>query len=285
MAGNATFWLYNLETGSVHPLAALQNVINMVWSPDGRHLAATLSGGSQILEAATGTIIATYAWEPAVDLGGTPSGPIWLSDNEMLIKISQDQGPFILTIAGEVRPILPLFNLEFEPGQTEVWANGFVDPETGHYHILLEGATEGGSIRLPSQVYHSDTNSVEVLPTIPPDFSLKLWVYLDPDGTLSAPEGKRPITAVGAPFMSPPADECPDPYRTSFIANQFALSRHNPPGCDIETQWRLAYLAQYDFSANAFAQLLPPPADRWLAVALYDRPTTILFVLDLENPK
>jgi hypothetical protein len=84
--------------------------------------------------------------------------------------------------------------------------------------------------------------------------------------------------------MSLPGDECPDPYRTSFISNQFALSHYIPPGCNNDTQWRLEYLAQYDFSARAFALFLLPPANRWLAVALYDGPTTMLFILDLENP-
>jgi hypothetical protein len=49
-------------------------------------------------------------------------------------------------------------------------------------------------------------------------------------------------------------------------------------------QWRLAYLEQHVFSANAYTLFLPPPANRWLAVALYDGPTTMLFILDLENP-
>ncbi len=200
------YLLYDWQTQSITPIAEVppDAFNNLVWSPDGAYIGVTLAGnytgdrnpigGSRVVDAATGQIIARHDWEPANALDGTFGGPEWISPTEFVVTLSLDQGPFFMNVEGEIRPLLPLFGLEFVRDQVNAVADTYVDPASGAYHILTDFGWFGSSY--PPQVYHSDIDSVEVL-----DLT---GLQLTPDGLLFYSEGylARPITAVGAPFYS-----------------------------------------------------------------------------------
>ena len=117
-----------------------------MWSPDSQHISITLAGnytgdsspigGTRVVEAATGKIIAQYDWEPANALDGTFGGPVWISHEEFVVTLSLDQGPFFMTINGEVRPLLPLFDETFEPENYWPPVDVYAEVENGRYAIL-----------------------------------------------------------------------------------------------------------------------------------------------------
>lgn len=201
------YLIYDWRSQAITPIAEVlpDAFNNLVWSPDGVYIGVTLAGnytgdrspmgGSRVVDAATGQIIARHDWEPANALDGTFGGPEWISPTEFVVTLSLDQGPFFMNVAGEVRPLLPLFGLEFVRDQVNAIAETYVDPASNSYHILLTDFGWFGNT-LPAQIYHSDTDSVEVLDVT--------GIQLTPDGLLFYAEGylARSITAVGAPFYS-----------------------------------------------------------------------------------
>lgn len=201
------YLIYDWRSQAITPIAEVppDAFNNLVWSPDGAFIGVTLAGnytgdrspigGSRVVDAATGQIIARHDWEPANALDGTFGGPEWISPTEFVVTLSLDQGPFFMNVEGEVRPLLPLFGLEFVRDQVNGLADTYVNPTSGSYHILLTDFGWFGNT-LPAQIYHSDTDSVEVLDVT--------GLQLTPDGLLFYSEGylARSITAIGAPFYS-----------------------------------------------------------------------------------
>lgn len=174
LTGATAYWLYNIESRTLYSIAEItpDSFNNLVWSPEGKYIGVTLAGnytgfrspigGSRVVDVAIGQIIARYDWEPSNGVDGTHGGPIWLNEQEMVITFSLDQGPFFMTVEGEVRPLLSLFGLEFEREPHLPHADVYVDPNNGQYHILL---TDWGwsEEKISPQVYHSETGLVEIL--------------------------------------------------------------------------------------------------------------------------
>jgi len=223
-----------------------------------------------------------YDWEANWALDGTPGGPVWLNNTEMLITVSLDQGPFFLTVDGAVRPVLPLFGLEFVRDRYTTPAYLYVEPGAGHYHILLTDVGSG-----TSRVYHSDTNTVEHLSMIRYGFP-----FLTTDGRLIVYDGDqawgRAVTAAGEPLAEVSDANCIslwNPLDTQAYAARTmphnVIALYGPPDCTLLAQLQLA---GFDDDATSLALLLAP-GGRWLAAIPYNNGGfgEVLFILDLEN--
>ena len=281
LTGVTAYWLYNVESQAIYPIAEItpDPFNNLVQSPGGTYIGVTLAGnytgfrspigGTRVVEVATGQIIARYDWEPANALDGTFGGPIWLNENEMVITFSLDQGPFFMTVAGEVRPLLALFDLEFEGEPHLPYADVYVEPETGQYHILLEdwGWSEE---KIPPQVYHSDTGLVEILEILEGD------VFLMPGGIMENPREDstyliRSIADAGASWVRPLA--CAPPWRiptSPYFAHAQDGNRVDIftwPECERKAAMQLGWATDEASYLNAGLS----PDYRWLTVVPVDK--------------
>ena len=285
------YLLYNIADKTVHPIVEIMpdNFNNMVWSPDGRYIGVTLAGnyagnlnpigGTRVVEVATGEIIARYDWEPMNAIDGTFGGPVWLNNEEMLVTVTLDQGPFFMTVAGEVRPLLPLFAAE---GRDIPYAQVYIEPDTSQYHILL---TDFGAASAPPQVYHAASDRVETLPLNASD------MYLRTDGRIVADitdtgYQARHITAVDQPFTTEAVNCQPiwqptdNRYGVAKQARQY-LHIARLSDCTPITILDLGdALAGTSHVWTMFAQ-----ANDWLAIAPQDNMgrATTLFVLPLTE--
>ncbi|MCA9932418.1 MAG: hypothetical protein H6662_11610 [Ardenticatenaceae bacterium] len=204
-----SYLFYNWQTQAITliPEVTPDSMNNLVWSPDGTYLAITLAGnytgdrnpigGSRVVDITNGQIIARHDWEPAHAVDGAFGGPEWISPTEFVVTVSLDQGPFLMNVDGEIRPLLPLFGLEFVRDQMSPIAATYVDQESSTYHILLSGL-QWFDDGIPAQIYHSDSAAVEQLGITN--------YYLASSGLISTDDGlARQITAVNQPFV-PMAD-------------------------------------------------------------------------------
>jgi hypothetical protein len=160
LSGGQQYWLYHWSTGEAHAIVDVQpdNFNNLIWSPDSQHISITLAGnytgqrspigGTRVVEVATGETIARYDWEPANALDGTFGGPVWISNDEFVVTLSLDQGPFFMNINGEVRPLLPLFNQTFDPDNYWPPVDVYAEIENGRYAILLGNELQESEAKL-----------------------------------------------------------------------------------------------------------------------------------------
>lgn len=133
-AGETRYWFYDwhTQTATQIPEVVPNTFNNLVWSPDGTYLAITIAGnytgnrdpvgGSRVIDMATGQMIARHNWEPANALDGTFGGPVWLDEETFVVTLSLDQGPFFMTVDGEVESVLPLFNVGLQGNIKEISA-------------------------------------------------------------------------------------------------------------------------------------------------------------------
>jgi hypothetical protein len=293
------YWLYDIANQTAWPIAEIMPDAfnNLVWSPDGRYLGVTLAGnytdqrdpvgGTRIVEVATGNIMARHDWVPMNALDGTFGGPVWLNNEEMLITVTLDQGPFFMTVAGEIRPLLPLFPIaqRYHPR-----ADIYIEPNSPVYHILLTdfGSAQppvSGSAQPPTQIYHSDTGEVETLETTSTEFYLRAdgQIIFNNNGTTYT---TRHITAVGAPFTREKATcfsfwAAPE---TRYYAQKTAaapIEIWHLPDCTLAAILDLGEAvtdASYIYSSLA-------PNNEWLAVVPSDNTGrgATLFVLSLAE--
>lgn len=278
LTGGMAYWLYNLQNQEVYAISEIipDPFHNLVWSPDSAHIGVTLAGnytgdrapigGTRVVDAATGQIVARYDWEPANALDGTFGGPVWLNENEMVITLSLDQGPFFMTVAGEVRPLLPLFGLEFERDRMMLRADVYVQPESGNYHILLVDMG-WSSEQIGARLYHADTGAIEI-----PDIFSQSSVSLLTDGRLIIDLGNssyltRHITAVNEPFTSLPTCESPwqlgdVPYALHIPQDRRTIDIYTLPDCALHTRLQLADYADGSHHLQAHIS----PNGQWLVV-------------------
>lgn len=172
LTGVVQYWLYDWSTGNAHPIAEVQpdSFNNVVWSPDSQHLSITLAGnytgdrspigGTRVIEVATGDIIARYDWEPANALDGSFGGPVWINNDEFVVTLSLDQGPFFMTINGDVRPLLPLFDETFEPENYWPPVDVVAEVANGRYAILR--SNEGRESAAKLYTFTPEGESIEV---------------------------------------------------------------------------------------------------------------------------
>ncbi len=179
---------------------------NLIWSPDSQHIGITLAGnytgnldpigGSRVIDVATGEIIARYDWEPANALDGTFGGPVWISNEEFVVTLSLDQGPFFMTIEGEVTPILPLFDEEFNRASYWPPLEVFSEIEDEAYAILYRNDASGKSRILVR------SGSSESITELEQSFFYQLY----PNGLIGyqGDDGRfwtRPVFDFDAPFL------------------------------------------------------------------------------------
>ncbi|MBX3058946.1 MAG: hypothetical protein KF770_20970 [Anaerolineae bacterium] len=290
-AGQTAYWLYHLESGAVHPIEEIEPDFfnNLVWSPDGQILAVTLAGnytgdrspvgGTRLVNVASGEIFESYDWEPVNALDGTFGGPVWLNETEMVMTVSYDQGPFLMTVDGQVRPLLPLFGLDYVRGQNLPRADVFVEAASKHYHILLSDMGGNGP-RLQPQIYHSDTDSVETMLVGPGDN-----VYLRSDGAIVVYGGGnarlRDITAVNQPLRQAPTCDplwrVPQtPYVVQSTDDYRVVTVYTWPDCQVYARFQLpgysGAILDAELSANGQMLAVVPRDPQWRGQALFLSP-------------
>ncbi len=295
LTGATAYWLYNVENRAVYPIAEIvsDSFNNLIWSPEGKYIGVTLAGdytgfrppigGSRVVEVATGQIIARYDWEPANGVDGTFGGPVWLNENEMVITFSLDQGPFFMTVDGEVRPLLSLFGLQFEGEPFLPYADVYMEPDSSHYHILL---TDWGwsEEKLPPQVYHSDTGQVEILENLEGD------VFLMPGGIMENPREDstyliRSITDVGASWVRPlscaPPWQIPDSTYFTRTPGSNRIDIFAWPNCERVAAFQLDWVAEDGSHLDAGLS----PDNQWLIIVPVDKYSRgwALFVVPLPE--
>ncbi|MCB9418955.1 MAG: hypothetical protein H6667_04085 [Ardenticatenaceae bacterium] len=276
LTGTSAYWLYNVENHNIYPIAEITPDLfnNLVPSPGGTYIGVTLAGnyagnrspigGTRVVDVVTGQIVARYDWEPANALDGTFGGPVWLNENEMIITFSLDKGPFFMTVDGEVRPLLPFFGLEFTGEPFLPYADVYVEPDSGHYHILL---TDWGwsEEKMPPQVYHSDTDLVETLENLEGD------VFLMPGGIMENPREDstyliRSITDVGAAWERPlpcaPPWQIPDSTYFTRTPGSNCIDIFAWPDCERMAAFQLDWAAEDGSYLNAGLS----PDNHWLVI-------------------
>ncbi len=255
LTGTMAYWLYSAENHTIYPIAEItpDSMNNLVMSPEGTYIGVTLAGnytgfrspigGSRVVDAATGQIVARYDWEPSNGVDGTQGGPIWLNKQEMVITFSLDQEPFFMTVDGAVRPLLALFGYEFEGDPHLPIADVYVEPDSGQYHILLT-EVGGREEKNPPQVYHSDTGTIELIEF---DFNSGGNVYLQPGGILLAytPDSnwRREITAVNGPWIERTQCNPLWPFSTTpYFTRSYSADRvdiYDWPNCELLAKLQL----------------------------------------------
>ena len=208
LTGVQQYWLYDWTAGSAHPIADVvpDSFNNLAWSPDSQHISINLAGnytgdrspvgGSRVIEVATGDTIAQYDWEPANALDGTFGGPVWISNDEFVVTLSLDQGPFFMDINGEVRPLLPLFDDIFEPENYWPPVDVYAEVENGRYAILYGYEGEHSAAKL--YTFSPEGEAIELFDE--PSRSFRIF----PDGALGYEENGRywlrPVFESDAPY-------------------------------------------------------------------------------------
>lgn len=306
LAGATAYWLYEHETDRVWPIADVKpasfwTVDNLVWSPSGTAIGlisygddtgdGAAVGSVRIVDAATGQVIAQHDMEPFGPLLG-PAGPVWLNDEELVVTHSEDQGPFFMTVAGQVRPLLPLFGLEFVQGnQTGVGV--YVEPDSGVYHILWDDELLADQ----PQIYHSDTGSVEILEELSSNATIHISAYFRPDGKIivyrydtnseSRSYLSRPITAVDQPLQ--PTPDCSGRWFSRTPSSSYVVVRGDHTA-DIYTYPDCVLQARVQVEAYRNLRLsnhLLSPNGQWLALAPQEESgrqlALALFVVSVEK--
>lgn len=283
MAGETHYWFYdsNSQTAVQIPEVVPDMMNNLIWSPDGTYLAITLAGnytgdrdpigGSRVVEVASGQIIARHDWEPANALDGTFGGPVWLGEETFVVTLSLDQGPFFMTVTGEVEPALPLFGDLPEGNIKQLFV--YVEPDSGHYHLLLK---EWSGEQPPAQprIYHSESGNVELLALQGPDDP---WLTADGRIMIYGENGgywSRPVTAVGQPLTVDETQACIrpwDPSKGSISIIEGKLFKVSE-GCRF-----LTAVIPPDMSGFLYGSA--SPNDQWLAVISQ---TNALYVVPLD---
>lgn len=284
IAGETSYWLYDWrsQTASQIPEVMPDMMNNLIWSPNGTYLAITLAGryadgldpvgGSRVVEVASGQIIARHDWEPANALDGTFGGPVWLDEETFVVTLSLDQGPFFMTVAGEVEPALPLFGNLPAGNVKELYV--YTEPDTGHYHLLLTDWGSSGQPRMQPRVYHSASGEIELLdeqgqddPWLSTDGQIMVYDY---SGALWS----RPVTAVDQPLTPNEAQACIrlwDPPKGSISIWDGKLFQASE-GCRL-----LTAVIPPDMSGFLYGEV--SPNDQWLAVVSQ---TNLLYVISLD---
>ncbi len=67
------------------------------------------------------------------------------------MTLSIDQGPFFMAVDGQVESALPLFDFSLQGNIKEISA--YVEPDSGHYHLLLKDWGGGEYPRIQPRIY------------------------------------------------------------------------------------------------------------------------------------
>ncbi|MBK8901555.1 MAG: hypothetical protein IPM53_10255 [Anaerolineaceae bacterium] len=265
------YWLFDLVNKTTHPIAEVQpdSFNNLVWSPDSQHISITLAGnytgdrspigGTRVVNVATGAIIARHDWEPANALDGTFGGPVWLNNEEFVVTLSLDQGPFLMNLSGEVQPLLPLlFDKTFNPENYWPPLDVYADVENGRYAILRGNEGRDDAAKLYTRT--PEGGALELFEG--PD------VYrLFPDGTVGYGDysyWSRPIFVENAQFEQRPYGQNPWQLTQNQLfasANSGTITVFNTAANELVERLQVA-----GYENGYTLHPLLSPNDQWLAI-------------------
>ncbi len=274
MVSNEQYIIYDWQADTFVAIPEIEptHFNNLVWSPDGRHISVTLAGnntgnrdpigGTRIVDVATGEIIGRYDWEPANALDGTFGGPVWVSNDTFVVTLTLDQGPFFMTLDGEVTPVLPLFGETFERANYWPPLEVYADVEGERYAIVYTNGNSGVS---KLYVSTSDEAYIESLEQRSTEYRMF------PDGLLGYAADDyesyfmRPVFEEDEPFVKQPTGYQRWPYRsdmTLFVTGD----RHSVMLYDVDLDMTIANLqfAGYETGYNLRGDLSPD--EQWLVV-------------------
>ncbi len=297
LTGDTAYWLYNWQSQEAYPITEItpHALHHLVWSPNSTYIGATLAEdisdnnsvftGARVINAVTGQIITRYNWELIDTVFGMFGTLVWLNENEMIFIISQDQGPLFMTVAGEIRPVLPLFNQQFEPGSYPR-IQVYVEPGASQYHILLNDEYDGTS-PIRHQIYHSGSGTVETPDILGrANLSTNGQLIVDIGGVFAS----RHITAANEPFS--PLPHCVWPTENQDVPYGAHIPDHNRtvdiytlPDCDLLSRVKLDGYHDGRFRQEAHIS----PDGNWLIVILTDNFShnvyegQILFLVRLDD--
>lgn len=280
LIGATAYWLYETGTDNIYPLPEIapDPFNNLAWSPNETYLGVNLAGayaegmdplgGTRIIEVATGEIITRHDWMPENALDGSFGGPVWLNEETLLITVSRDQGPFFLTIDGEVESVLPLFGRELETGvMAEV--DVAVDYENNTYHLLLSDFYNESGERQPILFYHAETGEVETIETVS-----GADLYIASNGWIIYNTALRPLDPSGAPFQTLPSSHCMPSWRPSAAtvsageaAGGYVIIR-TVPDCELIERYLLN-----DYRQGYYIFPIISPNGKRVAVLINDQST------------
>jgi hypothetical protein len=177
-AGVQEYWLYTRQQQSVTKVDESLKVDfrnGYSWSPSGRRLAIRSISETQaifeikvaVVDVQTGLVIDEFRYEER-DFSGGMSGPIWLTDTQLFIESSFDEGPLLFTVEqGTSQVASELFGIPAESGQIATAARL---EDTGRYHIAF---WHFNPIETTVNLYHSESGEVERL-----SLPLRPWTAL-----------------------------------------------------------------------------------------------------------
>ena len=221
-----TVWLLSNEKGYslyLPETQALREVAGTVggsntgysWSPGRSRLGITgalddAKAATWVIDVQTGTVADEIEWRYR-SAEGNFAGPIWLSESQLLIQATVDQGPLLLTVGQGVAPIVTkLFGVPGKPdcpdtNSCDVFrlASGATVRDTQAFHIALFDA---GDTHSPQTVllYHSESGEVERLPSSTAGFSPDgRWLIVQ--SSISTTQGER--FQIGLRPVDPPGSE------------------------------------------------------------------------------
>lgn len=267
------YWLFDWTAQNAHPIADVQTDAfnNLVWSPDSQHISIILAGnytgdrspigGTRVIDVATGEIIAQYDWEPANALDGTFGGPIWISNDEFVVTLSLDQGPFLMDINGDVQPLLPLiFDETFDPENYWPPLDVYADVANGRYAILR--SNEGRELAAKLYTFTLEGESLEV-------FDKPALVYhIFPNGTVGYDGNgryfSRPVFDIEALFTEQPAGT--NPWMPGENNLHVAANGGTVTVFDRSKDELIARLQFEGYETGFILNPLLSPNEQWLAI-------------------
>ena len=273
LTGVGQYWLFDWLTGNTHPIADVQpdSFNNVVWSPDSQHISITLAGnytgdqspigGTRVIDVDTGDIVAWYDWEPANALDGTFGGPVWIRNDEFVVTLSLDQGPFFMNINGDVRPVLPLFDETFEPENYWPPVDVAAEVENGRYAILR--GNEGRESQAKLYTFTPEGESIEVFEQT--NLSYRLFPNGDVGYEVNGRYWMRPVFEADTPFAVQPPPF--NPWQIAATNKLVANGSTNAISIFEQESGNLIERLQIQGYEVGF-QLYPilSPDDQWLAI-------------------
>lgn len=140
--------------------------------PNGRWLAISapldtpnFDATTTVLDVQTGEVKDVVKWQYRAALGSLPA-PLWLNNDQFLIRETIDQGPLLVTVGQGVTPVAPkLFGRSAKPECKEIPCDTFLTTTaagmkgTSIYHIALIASDMNHLL-----LYHSESGKIENLP-------------------------------------------------------------------------------------------------------------------------
>ena len=274
------YGFYDLARNTFRSIMGIGANLNtdFTWSPSGAFLGILVPGDQDskgksvgakacIADIASGRLVACQPFEAEWAVDGIFGGPDWLSEREMVVSQSVDQGPFVLATDGVTRSLLTLFGAEvktYAPAEIKVSA----DRATGGFHALYDPNFHAEDPDKRPLLYHSETGLTETLTAAGP-----FW-FVDDDHLEYDDESTaniRPLDPPGSPFVARPRDQC-DPS-CNADRNRYT-AKADPAGVVVVTDTRsgevVANVEPRGMPKWTMGHVSVSPNGTWLALTLYN---------------